>query len=86
MADTNDGFEIARADLAQRGPGDFFGKRQHGLPGIKMADLASDMQLMQQAREEAERLLAHDPHLTRYPALRERVERMFRPESGEIFN
>lgn len=86
LADTNDGFEIARADLAQRGPGDFFGKRQHGLPGIKMADLASDMQLMQQAREEAERLLADDPHLTHYPALRERVERMFRPESGEIFN
>lgn len=86
LAGTNDGFEIARADLAQRGPGDFFGKRQHGLPGLKMADLASDLQLMQDAREEAERLLAADPALSRYPELRARIERMFAPENGEIFN
>ena len=86
LVDTNDGFEIARADLAQRGPGDFFGKRQHGLPGLKMADLASDLQLMQEAREEAESILREDPLLCGYPALRERVERMFRPDSGEIFN
>lgn len=86
LVDTNDGFEIARADLAQRGPGDFFGKRQHGLPGLKMADLASDLQLMQEAREEAESILREDPLLCGYPALRGRVERMFRPDSGEIFN
>lgn len=86
LVDTNDGFEIARADLVQRGPGDFFGKRQHGLPGLKMADLASDMQLMQDAREEAEAILRDNPLLAGYPALRARVERMFRPDSGEIFN
>ncbi len=86
LVDTNDGFEIARADLVQRGPGDFFGKRQHGLPGLKMADLAGDMQLMQDAREEAEAILRTDPQLEAYPVLRARIERMFRPENGEIFN
>ncbi len=77
LCGTNDGFEIARADLAQRGPGDFFGQRQHGLPVLHVANLASDLALMQSAREEAERLLAQDPSLSRYPALRERVNRMF---------
>ena len=86
LVDTNDGFEIARADLVQRGPGDFFGKRQHGLPGLKMADLAGDMQLMQDAREEAEAILRADPQLEAYPVLRARIERMFRPENGGIFN
>lgn len=86
LCGTNDGFEIARADLAQRGPGDFFGKRQHGLPMLKVADLAADLQLMQCAREEAEALLAEDPEMERYPRLQERVDRMFREDSGEIFN
>ena len=83
---TNDGFEIARADLTQRGPGDFFGKRQHGLPGLKMTDLTNDLRLMQDARREAEALLQDDPQLERCPALRRRVERLFRPDNGEIFN
>ncbi len=78
LCDTSDGFEIARADLAQRGPGDFFGQRQHGLPVLHIANLASDLALMQSAREEAEALLAEDPALTHYPELRERVNRMFR--------
>src|SRR5699024_11560641 len=44
---SGDGFEVARADLAQRGPGDFFGRRQHGLPALHVADLAADLALMQ---------------------------------------
>lgn len=84
LCETSDGFEIARADLAQRGPGDFFGQRQHGLPALHVADLAADLALMQSAREEAERLLAEQPGLEGYPALRERVRRMF--QSTEIFN
>lgn len=84
LCGTNDGFEIARADLAQRGPGDFFGQRQHGLPALHVADLAADLALMQSAREEAERLLADDPGMEHYPELRARVERMFR--STEVFN
>lgn len=83
---TGDGFEIARADLAQRGPGDFFGRRQHGLPALHVADLAADLALMQSAREEAEALLAHDPALETYPLLRERVGRMFAASGDEAFN
>jgi len=78
LCGTNDGFAIARADLAQRGPGDFFGQRQHGLPVLHIANIASDLALMQSAREEAERLLSADPLLSAYPALRDRVNRMFR--------
>ncbi len=83
---TGDGFEIARADLAQRGPGDFFGRRQHGLPTLHVADPVADLALMQSAREEAEALLAADPALHGYPLLRDRVQRMFREENGEAFN
>lgn len=83
---TGDGFEIARADLAQRGPGDFFGRRQHGLPALHVADPIADLALMQSAREEAEALLAADPALHGYPLLRDRVQRMFREENGEAFN
>ncbi|MDO4271319.1 MAG: ATP-dependent DNA helicase RecG, partial [Eubacteriales bacterium] len=53
LCKTSDGFEIARADLAQRGPGDFFGRRQHGLPALHVADLAADLALMQDAGEAA---------------------------------
>ena len=83
---TGDGFEVARADLAQRGPGDFFGRRQHGLPALHVADLAADLALMQDAREEAEAILAADPLLAGYPVLRERVQRMFAERDDEAFN
>ena len=86
LCKTNDGFEVARADLAQRGPGDFFGRRQHGLPALHVADLASDLALMQQAREEAEQILASDPRLEGYPELRARVRRMFEARNDEAFN
>lgn len=86
LCKTTDGFEIARADLAQRGPGDFFGRRQHGLPMLHVADLAADLALMQSAREEAEALLTLDPAMHGYPVLRERVERMFAASGDEAFN
>lgn len=86
LCKTSDGFEIARADLAQRGPGDFFGRRQHGLPALHIADIAADLALMQSAREEAEELLSHDPTLETYPLLRDRVHRMFENSGDEAFN
>ncbi|MFQ9128233.1 MAG: ATP-dependent DNA helicase RecG [Butyricicoccaceae bacterium] len=86
LCKTNDGFEIARADLSQRGPGDFFGRRQHGLPALHVADLAADLALMQNAREEAEALLAADPSLSGWPLLKERVHRMFAERDDEAFN
>lgn len=86
LCKTNDGFEIARADLSQRGPGDFFGRRQHGLPALHVADIAADLALMQSAREEAEAILAADPTLSGYPLLKDRVHRMFAERDDEAFN
>ena len=79
MHQTNDGFKISEEDLRLRGPGDFFGSRQHGLPEMHVADLGADVNVLQQAQEEARRLLEQDPEL-RAPenaALRERVEKLF---------
>ncbi|MGN0664713.1 MAG: ATP-dependent DNA helicase RecG [Negativibacillus sp.] len=61
---TNNGFEIAEYDLKTRGPGDFLGMRQHGLPQLKIADLSSDMQLLMQAQEAAQAVLAHNVPMT----------------------
>jgi ATP-dependent DNA helicase RecG len=63
MAETNDGFEIARRDLDIRGPGEFMGARQSGDALLRFADLAEDSDLLQQARDLAPRLLAQQPAL-----------------------
>jgi ATP-dependent DNA helicase RecG len=63
MKDSGDGFEIARRDLELRGPGEFFGQRQHGLPPFKIADIAADHALLAQTRVAAERVLEKDPAL-----------------------
>ena len=84
---TNDGFQIAEEDLRLRGPGDFFGKRQHGLPQLKVADFASDMELLQEAKEAAEALIARDPDLSA-PAhwgLKLRIQKLFE-ENAELFH
>jgi ATP-dependent DNA helicase RecG len=63
MTGTNDGFEIAEEDLAIRGPGEFFGTRQAGMPDLKVASLIKDAKLLEVAREEAFRIAAEDPAL-----------------------
>jgi len=63
MAATRDGFAIAQADLELRGPGELLGTRQHGLPDLRVADLARDLPLLEQARDEAAQVLAADPDL-----------------------
>ncbi len=63
MCDTTDGFKIADEDLKLRGPGDFIGKRQHGLPLLKIADLSSDMSLMRTCGIAVKELLLDDPNL-----------------------
>ncbi len=63
MTHTSDGFEIAEMDLKLRGPGQFFGTRQHGLPEFKMADITSELALLQLAREDAVELLRDDANL-----------------------
>ena len=59
--ETNDGFEVARRDLMMRGPGEFLGSRQSGVPLLRLADLERDAELVERARGAAEALLAHDP-------------------------
>ena len=79
MTQTNDGFEISREDLALRGPGDFFGQRQHGLPALKIADLSCDMALLDEAQQAAKAWMARDPGLEQPEngALRARIETLF---------
>ncbi len=84
---TNDGFQIAEEDLRLRGPGDFFGKRQHGLPQLKVADFAADMDLLKEARGAAEELIAADRSLSQpaHRLLKKKVRELFE-ENGELFN
>ena len=87
LASTADGFKISEEDLKLRGPGDFFGSRQHGLPQMKLADLAGDMRLLSEAQESARRLLMADPTLSQpenRPVL-ERVRTLF-ADTPDIFN
>ena len=87
LASTTDGFKIAEEDLKLRGPGDFFGSRQHGLPQMKIADLAGDMRLLSEAQEAANRLLTLDPQLVQpenRPVL-DRVRHLF-ADTPDIFN
>ena len=78
LEQTSDGFELAEADLRLRGPGDFFGTRQSGLPELKVARLA-DTVLLAEARSQAEWLWSVDPYLTQFEhrQLRERVFRFW---------
>ena len=82
MCMSNDGFYISEQDLRLRGPGDFFGTRQHGLPDLKIANLFADMDMLKLAQEAARELLETDPALQQ-PAnagLRKRVLQVFQPE------
>ena len=85
LTQTNDGFRLAEEDLRLRGPGDFFGVRQHGLPGLRVADLGCDARLLQSAQTSAEALLAKDPELAHFPALRDRVAELF-AQNAETMN
>ena len=74
---TLDGFKIAEEDLKLRGPGDFLGSRQHGLPEFKIADIFADTEILLLAQNAATELLGIDPTLENYPALRLSIEAMF---------
>ena len=76
---TPDGFAVAKYDLETRGPGDFFGAAQHGLPTLRVADLVQDTKTLRVAQDEAKALLAKDPNLIdpAHRALSDEVERLF---------
>jgi ATP-dependent DNA helicase RecG len=80
MTKTTSGFEIAEMDLKLRGPGEFFGTRQHGLPEFKLADITQEMELLVQAKQDATELLEKDPKLQNHSALRAAIQRQL----GEV--
>ena len=84
---TTDGFQIAEEDLKLRGPGDFFGQRQHGLPQLRIADLAGDMRVLKEAQLAAQELLERDPGLKRpeHAPLLKQIHRLFE-QHGDMFN
>lgn len=88
MCRTSDGFQIADADLRLRGPGDFFGTNQHGLPDLKIADMAEDLETLQQAQAAAKALLHADPELSEpnHRGLRGEVRMLFAKVGTNGFN
>ena len=76
MTETNDGFLLAEKDLELRGAGDFFGKKQSGMPEFKMADLVHDYRALETARQDAEKMLSSESFWTdpEFQYLREDLE------------
>jgi ATP-dependent DNA helicase RecG len=85
MTRTANGFEVANEDLKLRGPGDFFGQKQHGLPELKMADLSGDVTLVNETKLLAERLFdrINEPE---YAGLKARINALFSEVSEHGFN
>lgn len=79
MAESQDGFYIAEQDLKLRGPGEIFGTRQHGIPDLSIADLARHMNILNDVKKEADRIIAEDPRLEseQYAGLKQRVSKLF---------
>jgi ATP-dependent DNA helicase RecG len=86
MRGTNDGFKIAEEDLKLRGPGDFFGSRQHGLPEMRIANFASDMEILKKAQRAAEELLNADPQLNspENKKIAEQITRLFEINADKL--
>jgi ATP-dependent DNA helicase RecG len=82
VQNTTDGFKLAELDLEMRGPGEFFGTRQSGLPDLKLVQL-SDAKLLELARQEAQQIFEQDPNLTQpqHQTLAQQVQHLWSPES-----
>lgn len=87
ISSTSDGFKIAEEDFKMRGPGDFFGSRQHGLPELKIADFASDARILYAAQDIGNEIIKNDPQLEKEEnsLLREGVRKLF-DKIGNIQN
>jgi ATP-dependent DNA helicase RecG len=81
---TNDGFKIAEEDLRLRGPGEFFGTRQSGLPDLRAANIIRDADLLETSRLEAIELVRQDANLDQYPGLKEQLRRKWQGRLGLI--
>jgi ATP-dependent DNA helicase RecG len=84
LTTTSDGFELAEVDFRLRGPGDLFGTKQHGLPPLRIADLVRDMAVVEEARRDAQVLVAGDPDLA-HPDFA-RLRRMVLARYGEALD
>lgn len=86
MEETNDGFKISEKDLELRGPGDFFGTRQHGLPELRVANLFKHMKILRMVQKEAREIYAQDPALRvkDNEGIRLKIEEMFKSIGGNI--
>lgn len=84
MVNSNDGLKIAEKDLSLRGPGEFFGSRQHGLPELRIASLANDLDVLKESGQAAEELLKTDPHLEKEENiyLKKRIDEFFSDKKG----
>ena len=88
MCKTTDGFQIAEEDLKQRGPGDFLGSRQHGLPELRLANIVTDTNILYAAQKQAQDILFADPELSlpEHISLKTAVEAMFGQFGGVGIN
>jgi ATP-dependent DNA helicase RecG len=77
FASTNDGFKVAELDLTLRGPGEFMGIRQHGMPEFKIGDIVKDAEILYSARYEAEKTITEDPKLEKDISLKKAVKERF---------
>jgi len=77
LCSTQDGFKVSQFDLDHRGPGDFFGKRQHGLPDLKIAEMSQDISTLEKSREACRELLATADWQNHYPLLNEKLAKLF---------
>ncbi len=86
MEETNDGFKISEKDLELRGPGDFFGTRQHGLPELRVANLFKHMEILRLIQKEGREIYAQDPALRvkDNEGIRLKIEEMFKSIGGNI--
>ena len=84
MCKSNNGFVIADEDLKQRGPGDFFGSKQHGVPELKIANMFSDMDLIKQTQKVAKQILSGEKEST--DLLSQAVREMFENIGNNGFN
>ena len=81
---TNDGFKLAEEDLKLRGPGQFFGEAQHGLPDLKIADVFRDVEILLQARDAAEKFITDDDNLKYFASLRENLALAYGDKFSQI--
>ena len=84
LTQTNDGFVVAEKDLEIRGPGEFIGYRQSGLPDLILADLVKDAKILEEARNAAISIMRGDPELLAYPSLKKLIELKTTTEHADV--